>query len=73
MHERDSWLLFFRDVVVVQFLVCSSLGIQSVLKKSAVNQVSTYTSVYLTGEISKTMQQRHKLIKPDIELYPRQR
>lgn len=33
MHERDSWLPFFRDVVVVQLLVCSNLVIQSVLKK----------------------------------------
>lgn len=33
VHERDSWLPFFRDVVVVQLLVCSNLVIQSVLKK----------------------------------------
>lgn len=25
MHERDSWFLFFRDVVVVQLLVLSNL------------------------------------------------
>lgn len=29
MHERDSWLLFFRDVVVVLLPVCSNLIIQS--------------------------------------------
>lgn len=45
--------LFFRDVVVVQSLVCSNLLIQLVLKKSAVNQVSIYSLEYLTGEDSK--------------------
>lgn len=53
MHGRDSWLMFFRDVVVVQLLVFNNLQFCWCHEKSAVNQVNTYSLEYLTGEDGK--------------------
>lgn len=53
MHGRDSWLTFFRDVVVVQLLVFNNLQFCWCYEKSAVNQVNTYSLEYLTGEDGK--------------------
>lgn len=53
MHEWDSWLLFFRDVVIVQLLLFANSQFSWWYEKSAVNQVSAYSLEYLTGEDSK--------------------
>lgn len=53
MHEKDSWLLFFRDVVVVQLFVFNNSQFSWCYEKSAVNQVSAYSLEYLTGDDSK--------------------
>lgn len=52
-HERDSWLLLFRNVVIMQPLACSNLAVQVVLTKIC-SEWDEHLE-YLTGEDSERL------------------